>query len=380
MHGQVERDATQGISDSFHRASGPAPHRADAPARPQGLTLIELCVAMASPRCSSPRVIHRPSAPSPARRPEGDGRRAGGRRSARSTTLPRSAGRRAAWCSCCRATTRTEFAYRAECAKGRSPPRWTATRTSLTRPRPRSRPTRTRKSGRRSGIGNRPEVCRGRPRLLRLVWLPRAAPSSTMLDQEKDRVENAAQFSAFTTAEDPAPRAASGRHASRCGRATSASRSTAASPTSTSSPRATPRRPRSYVRQGDNVWTLAVSPLTGQGARRRRGAGGARIMRRAGLHPARDRRGARHPRRSRSWPSSTSTPGAVANHAYTKRLTVATLLARSKMTDLEQKLYDEGFSTDDDEESGDFSRRGLGRLQVAAKIIAPPRPRSRPTS
>jgi general secretion pathway protein I len=63
--------------------------------------------------------------------------------------------------------------------------------------------------------------------------------------------------------------------------------------------------------------------------------------------------------------------GAVANHAYAKKLTVATLLARSKMTDLEQKLYDEGFSNDDQEESGDFSAEGWESFKWRAKIIAP---------
>ncbi len=63
--------------------------------------------------------------------------------------------------------------------------------------------------------------------------------------------------------------------------------------------------------------------------------------------------------------------GAVANHSYTKKLTVATLLARSKMTDLEQQLYDDGFQTDDDEESGDFSEEGWSTFKWRAKIIAP---------
>jgi general secretion pathway protein I len=63
--------------------------------------------------------------------------------------------------------------------------------------------------------------------------------------------------------------------------------------------------------------------------------------------------------------------GAVANHVYTKHLTVASLLARSKMTDLEQKLYDEGFPTDDEEESGDFSEEGWPGFKWRAKIIAP---------
>ncbi|AEI65943.1 prepilin-type N-terminal cleavage/methylation domain-containing protein [Corallococcus macrosporus] len=63
--------------------------------------------------------------------------------------------------------------------------------------------------------------------------------------------------------------------------------------------------------------------------------------------------------------------GAVANHVYTKRLTVASLLARSKMTDLEQDLYDDGFSMDDEEESGDFSDEGWTQFKWRARIIAP---------
>ena len=63
--------------------------------------------------------------------------------------------------------------------------------------------------------------------------------------------------------------------------------------------------------------------------------------------------------------------GAVSNHVYTKRLTVASLLARSKMTDIEQTLYDQGFSNDDDEESGDFSDEGWPQFKWRARIIAP---------
>ena len=63
--------------------------------------------------------------------------------------------------------------------------------------------------------------------------------------------------------------------------------------------------------------------------------------------------------------------GAVSNHAYTKRLTVATFLARSKMTDLEQQLHDKGFSNDDDEESGDFSEEGWSQFKWRARILAP---------
>jgi general secretion pathway protein I len=63
--------------------------------------------------------------------------------------------------------------------------------------------------------------------------------------------------------------------------------------------------------------------------------------------------------------------GAVAMHAYTKKLTVATLLARSKMTDLEQELYDKGFPADDDEQSGDFSDEGFSAFKWRAKILVP---------
>lgn len=62
---------------------------------------------------------------------------------------------------------------------------------------------------------------------------------------------------------------------------------------------------------------------------------------------------------------------AVYAHVYAKKLTVATLLARSKMTDLEQKLYDEPLPADDDEDSGDFSEEGWPSYKWRAKIIVP---------
>lgn len=63
--------------------------------------------------------------------------------------------------------------------------------------------------------------------------------------------------------------------------------------------------------------------------------------------------------------------GAVANHGYTKRITVASLLARSRMIELEQKLYQEGLPTQDDEESGDFSQEGWPSFKWRARIVAP---------
>ncbi len=62
---------------------------------------------------------------------------------------------------------------------------------------------------------------------------------------------------------------------------------------------------------------------------------------------------------------------AVYSHVYAKKLTVATLLARSKMTDLEQKLYDEPLGIDDDEDAGDFSSEGWPGYKWRAKIIVP---------
>jgi general secretion pathway protein I len=61
----------------------------------------------------------------------------------------------------------------------------------------------------------------------------------------------------------------------------------------------------------------------------------------------------------------------LASHVYAKKLTVATLLARGKMIDLEQDLFDKGFPADDDEDAGDFSDEGWPSIKWRAKIIAP---------
>jgi general secretion pathway protein I len=63
--------------------------------------------------------------------------------------------------------------------------------------------------------------------------------------------------------------------------------------------------------------------------------------------------------------------GAVASHAYVKRITIATQLARAKMTDLEQELYDKGFELDDTERSGDFAAEGWNGFTWKARILAP---------
>jgi general secretion pathway protein I len=63
--------------------------------------------------------------------------------------------------------------------------------------------------------------------------------------------------------------------------------------------------------------------------------------------------------------------GAISMSTYAKKVTVATLLARSKMTDIEQDLYDKGFNVDDEERSGDFSEEGWSSIKWRAKILAP---------
>ena len=63
--------------------------------------------------------------------------------------------------------------------------------------------------------------------------------------------------------------------------------------------------------------------------------------------------------------------GAIASHAYAKRLTIATMLARSKMTDIEQDLYDKGFDNDDREIQGDFRGEGWEAYTWKAQILAP---------
>ncbi len=62
---------------------------------------------------------------------------------------------------------------------------------------------------------------------------------------------------------------------------------------------------------------------------------------------------------------------AVMSHVYAKKLTVATLLARSKMTDLEQELYDKPLSPDDEEDAGDFSDEGFASYKWRSKVIVP---------
>ena len=63
--------------------------------------------------------------------------------------------------------------------------------------------------------------------------------------------------------------------------------------------------------------------------------------------------------------------GAVASHAYAKRVTIGTMLVRSKMTDIEQELYDKGFDADDREIQGDFRAEGWEAYTWKAQILTP---------
>jgi general secretion pathway protein I len=62
---------------------------------------------------------------------------------------------------------------------------------------------------------------------------------------------------------------------------------------------------------------------------------------------------------------------AATSQSYARSLTVATLLARSKMADLEQQLQTDGFPANDEEESGDFSEEGWPTYSWTAQILTP---------
>jgi len=49
-------------------------------------------------------------------------------------------------------------------------------------------------------------------------------------------------------------------------------------------------------------------------------------------------------------------------------LTIATLLARSKMVDIEQELFDEGFTTGEQEDDGDFSDESYREFKWKSKV------------
>lgn len=64
--------------------------------------------------------------------------------------------------------------------------------------------------------------------------------------------------------------------------------------------------------------------------------------------------------------------GAVSAHTYAKQVSVATLLARSKMSDLETQFNREGFTSEFDQTlDGDFSDEGWDNFRWEAEIVKP---------
>jgi general secretion pathway protein I len=62
---------------------------------------------------------------------------------------------------------------------------------------------------------------------------------------------------------------------------------------------------------------------------------------------------------------------ALRNHAYARDLSAATLLARAKMAELEQKYEDQGFRDFDEQEEGDFSGDGHPGVRWHLDLVKP---------
>jgi general secretion pathway protein I len=62
---------------------------------------------------------------------------------------------------------------------------------------------------------------------------------------------------------------------------------------------------------------------------------------------------------------------ALRNHAYARDLSAATLLARGKMAELEQKYEDQGFKDADEEEGGDFADAGRPDVKWHLALVKP---------
>lgn len=59
---------------------------------------------------------------------------------------------------------------------------------------------------------------------------------------------------------------------------------------------------------------------------------------------------------------------AVRAEGRAKQMTIATLLAREKMVDVEDELFEEGFSDFDEEEKGDFDEQGFKSFSYVLKV------------
>jgi general secretion pathway protein I len=62
---------------------------------------------------------------------------------------------------------------------------------------------------------------------------------------------------------------------------------------------------------------------------------------------------------------------ALRNHAYARDLSAATLLARGKMAELEQKYQDLGFKDFDEDERGDFAEEGRPDITWQLALVKP---------
>ena len=58
----------------------------------------------------------------------------------------------------------------------------------------------------------------------------------------------------------------------------------------------------------------------------------------------------------------------VRSAGRSRDLTIATLLARSKMIDIEQELFDEGFVLGESEDDGDFEEEGYSLIKWSSKV------------
>ncbi|HYG67221.1 MAG TPA: type II secretion system protein [Anaeromyxobacteraceae bacterium] len=63
--------------------------------------------------------------------------------------------------------------------------------------------------------------------------------------------------------------------------------------------------------------------------------------------------------------------GALRNHERARDLDVATLLARGKMVDLEEKYRTEGFRDTDETDEGTFEEEGHPEFRWTAEVVAP---------
>ncbi len=64
----------------------------------------------------------------------------------------------------------------------------------------------------------------------------------------------------------------------------------------------------------------------------------------------------------------TTNAASLNNAARARDLTVATLLTRSKMIDIEQEIVDEGFTIGDETDSGDFGEEGHKEIKWESKL------------